>query len=87
MVTAMATWTTNAAAAPSQTEKGWPRVAMTSEANMVLSGSSPMKMTGKTAAAMARFTSTFLAGPKGCPRPGHDDMAGTKVSPTCEQVR
>ena len=34
---------------PSQTKRGLPRVDMTSEANMVLSGSSPRKMIGKTA--------------------------------------
>jgi hypothetical protein len=30
---------------------------------MVLSGNSPMKMIGKTATTMAKFTATFLAGP------------------------
>ena len=62
IVTAMATWTTNAVAAPSQTENGRPRVDMTMEANIVLSGSSPRKMIGKTAAAMAMFTLSFPFG-------------------------
>ena len=56
MVVAITTCTANAAVAPSQTAKGRPRVAMTREANMVLSGSSPRKITGKTAATTARFT-------------------------------
>jgi len=34
---------------------------------MHLSGNSPRKMTGKTATTMAKFTATFLAGPKGLP--------------------
>ena len=38
------------------------RVDRTSEANMVLSGSSPMKMIGNTAAATARFTMSLPAG-------------------------
>jgi hypothetical protein len=44
---------------PSQTAPGRPRVDMTREANIVLSGSSPRKMTGNTAAAMARFIVTL----------------------------
>ena len=48
---AITTRTAKAAVAPIQTAKGRPRVAMTREANMVLSGSSPRKITGKTAAA------------------------------------
>jgi hypothetical protein len=60
---------------------------MTSEANMVLSGSSPTKMIGKTAAMMAMLRAASLAGPKVHLRPGHDNMAGTKVSSTCGQVR
>ena len=56
-----------APAAPSQTENGLPRVDNTRDANMVLSGSSPMKMIGKTATTTAKFTLTFLAGSKGSP--------------------
>ena len=41
MVTAITTWTAKAAAAPSHTMKGRPRVDITSDANIVLSGSSP----------------------------------------------
>src|SRR5580704_3495538 len=67
MVTAIATWTRKAPAAPSQTENGLPRVDNTRDANMVLSGSSPMKMIGKTATTTAKFTLTFLAGSKGSP--------------------
>ena len=63
------TWTRKAPAAPNHTKRGLPRVDMTSEANMVLSGNSPMKMIGKTATMMAKFTATFLAGPKGRPSP------------------
>jgi hypothetical protein len=53
-VVAITTCTAKAAVAPSRRAKGWPRVAMTRvamtrEANMVLSGSSPRKITGKTA--------------------------------------
>jgi len=50
-VMAITTRTAKAAVAPIQTAKGRPRVAMTREANMVLSGSSPRKITGRTAAA------------------------------------
>ena len=49
MVVAMRTWTRNAAAAPNHTWCGLPLVAMTRLANIVLSGSSPMKITGNTA--------------------------------------
>jgi hypothetical protein len=52
MVTAIATWTANAVAAPSQTALGRPRKDKTSDANIVLSGSSPMKMIGNTVAMM-----------------------------------
>ena len=47
MVVAITTCTANAAVAPSQTAKGRPRVAMIREANMVLSGSSPRKITAE----------------------------------------
>ena len=57
----MTTWTEKAAAAPSQTEKGRPRVDMTKEANIVLSGSSPKKMIGYTATMTASCTPTFLS--------------------------
>ena len=67
MVMAITTWTRKAPAAPIHTDNGLPRVDMTSEANMVLSGSSPTKMMGKTAAMIAMCTVTFLAGPKGSP--------------------
>jgi hypothetical protein len=49
---------------------GRPRVAMTREANMVLSGSSPRKITGKTAAATARLTLALISPPS---RAGADD--------------
>src|SRR5258707_1379076 len=62
-VVAITTCTAKAAGAPTQTAKGRPRVATTREANMVLSGSSPGKITGKTAAATAGFTQAlFCAG-------------------------
>ncbi len=57
-VVAMTTCTTKAPAAPSHTCRGRPRVAMTRLANMVLSGSSPMKMMGNTASAISGFTTT-----------------------------
>jgi hypothetical protein len=60
---------------------------MTSEANTVLSGSSPTKTIGNTVAMMARFTVAFLAGRRDFLRPGHNVMTETKVSPTCTQVR
>jgi hypothetical protein len=45
-------------------------------------------MIGKTVTTMAKFTATFLAGTKGPPSPGPSyDMAGTKASPTCTQVK
>jgi hypothetical protein len=53
----MTTWTRNADAAPTQTATGLPRVARTSEANIVLSGSSPRKTIGKTARMIAMCTS------------------------------
>jgi hypothetical protein len=53
-VTAIATWTVKARAAPAHTALGLPRVAISSDANIVLSGSSATKMIGKTAAAIAR---------------------------------
>ena len=56
MVEAITTWTRKAPAAPIHTESGLPRVDMTSEANMVLSGNSPTKMIGKTAAMIAMCT-------------------------------
>jgi hypothetical protein len=43
---------------------------MTREANMVLSGSSPKKITGKTAAATARLTLALVSSPS---RAGADD--------------
>jgi len=43
---------------------------MTSEANIVLSGNSPMKMIGKTATTMAKFTATFLVVEPGGPPGG-----------------
>ena len=55
IVVAMTTCTRNAAAAPNHTAIGFPRDARTSDANIVLSGSSPKKMTGKTAAAIAKL--------------------------------
>ena len=55
MVVAMTTWTRKAAAAPAHTASGLPRVDMTKDANIVLSGSSPTKMIGNTAAATAKF--------------------------------
>ena len=55
-VVAITTCTTKAPAEPSQTAKGRPRVDITSEATMVLSGSSPTKITAKTAPMTARFT-------------------------------
>jgi len=70
-VTAMTAWTTKAPAAPSHTDHGLPRVDITSEANIVLSGSSPTKITGKTAATMARFV---------CGVP-HADRKGTGFAP------
>src|SRR5580692_1084606 len=60
-VAALTTCTKNAPAAPSHTASGRPRVAMTRLANMVLSGSSPMKMTGKTARAIAGSTAPSIA--------------------------
>jgi hypothetical protein len=48
-LTAMATCTAKAATAPSHTMAGRPLVDRTSDANIVLSGSSPGKTTGKTA--------------------------------------
>ena len=61
IVTAITTCTKKAPAAPNHTESGFPRVARTSDANIVLSGSSPMKMTGKTAAMTASDTATRSA--------------------------
>ena len=66
MVTAMTTWTRNAPAAPIHTANGLPRVAMTSEANMVLSGSSPKKMIGKTAKTTATFDGAPSRRSEGC---------------------
>jgi hypothetical protein len=51
---AIATWTRNVAAAPSHTESGRPRVDKRRLANIVLSGSSPKKISGKTVATMER---------------------------------
>jgi len=56
MLTAITTCTKNAEAAPSHTENGLPRVAITSETNIDLSGSSPMKTAGKTVAMIASRT-------------------------------
>ena len=56
----MAAWTTKAPAAPSQTARGPPRVDITREVNIVLSGKSPKKMIGKTVAAMARLSPQSL---------------------------
>ncbi len=61
IVTAITTWTANAVAAPSHTMKGRPRVDMTNDANIVLSGSSPKKMIGKTATMTSSCTATFLS--------------------------
>src|SRR6476620_4818759 len=60
MVVAMTACTKNAIAAPIQTKNGLPRVAITRLAIIVLSGSSPMKITGKTATAIARLTRHFF---------------------------
>ncbi len=60
MVTAITTWTANATAAPAQTTAGRPRVDITNDANIVLSGSSPRKMIGNTAMATAGCTGSFL---------------------------
>lgn len=60
-MTAIVACTTKAPAAPSQTENGFhPRVDITSEANIVLSGNSPKKITGKTVATTTKFISPFL---------------------------
>jgi len=53
-VTAIPTWIVKARAAPTHTALGRPRVAISSDANIVLSGNSATKMIGKTAAAIAR---------------------------------
>ena len=63
LVTAMTTCTTNALAAPSHTARGRPRDARTSDANIVLLGSSPKKITGNTARMIAGFIGDlFLPG-------------------------
>src|SRR6202012_4876587 len=68
IVTAMTTWTAKPAAEPTQTNRGRPRVDMTRDANIVLSGSSPMKMIGKTAKTTAKSTGPFLSPPNvACP--------------------
>src|ERR1700694_481690 len=69
MVVAIATWTRNAAAAPSHTESGRPRVARSRRANIVLSGSSPRKMSGNTVMIRDRSNPVPPAGP------GHDAPA------------
>ncbi len=61
MVTAMTTCTAKAAAAPSHTTNGRPRVERTRDANIVLSGSSPRKMIGKTAKTTSSCTGPFLS--------------------------
>ncbi len=59
MLTAIATCTANASAAPIQTASGRPRDARMSDANIVLSGSSPKKISGKTARTMPSCTGGF----------------------------
>ena len=63
MVVAITTWTKKAPAAPSQTWSGRPLVAITRLANMVLSGSSPRKMIGKTASTNQGIHGGILVGP------------------------
>jgi len=73
MVVAITTWRRNAPAAPNHTERGLPRVDSTNEANMVLSGSSPTKMIGKTAAMIAMCIRPFPPERRVRLRSGHDN--------------
>ncbi len=59
----LAVWI-GAAAAPAHTARGRPRDASTSEANIVLSGNSPRKIRGNTAAAMATSMAEASTGPE-----------------------
>src|SRR3979411_502737 len=79
-VVAMATWTAKAPAAPNHTARGRPVDANTRDANMVLSGSSPTKITGKTAATMANFMDTSRRG-EGVPALRAPDVAAATGSP------